>query len=208
MTGFPTAFGLTICGIEELGAQCAAGPSHVLSILDPDWPVPAAFGGFAAHRRLELRFHDVIEDLPGTAPPRPGHVREILAFGRDLLAGPAPAAHLLVHCHAGVSRSTAAMALILAQALPDLPAGRILGEILRIRPQAWPNLRLLELGDALLGRRGEMVAAAGEVYRRQIALFPGLAEQMEQGRRGREVAVALGRRAASSAAQSPAGAAR
>lgn len=196
MTEPVTPFGITICGIEELTGHCATGPSHVLSILDPDWPVPEAFGDFGAHRRLELRFHDVIEDLPGTVPPRPEHVREILAFGRDLLAAPPPAGHLLIHCHAGVSRSTASMALIIAQALPGLPAGRILGEILRIRPQAWPNLRLIELGDALLGRGGEMVAAAGEIYRRQLALRPGLAERMEQGGRGREVAAANGVRGA------------
>jgi hypothetical protein len=36
----------------------------VLSILDPDWPVPEAFGSFGEHKKLELRFHDVIEGKP------------------------------------------------------------------------------------------------------------------------------------------------
>jgi predicted protein tyrosine phosphatase len=73
----------------------------------------------------------------GTVVPQPEHVADILSFGRQLSAH----THLLVHCHAGVSRSTAAMTLILAQAVPDVPADRIFGEVLRIRPQAWPNLR-------------------------------------------------------------------
>jgi predicted protein tyrosine phosphatase len=198
-----TPFRITVCGLEELGGHCEARVSHVLSILDPDWPVPEAFGSFGEHERLELRFHDVIEEAPGVLPPREEHVHQLLAFGRDLLAEPRPAAHLLVHCHAGISRSTAAMALILAQALPTIPAGAILGEVLRIRPKAWPNLRLIEMGDALLARRGEMVVAAREIYRHQLALRPHLAEFMEGGGRGREVAAALGRDAGKPAAERP-----
>jgi hypothetical protein len=60
------------------------------------------------------------------------------------------------------------MALVLAQALPDVPAERIFEEVLHIRPQVWPNLRILEIGDAMLGRRGELVAAAAGVYRTQL----------------------------------------
>ena len=137
--------------------------SHVLSILDPDWPVPEAFGAFGEHAKLELRFHDVIEpDIAGTTPPREEDVSALLAFGRDLMAEPPADAHLLVHCHAGVSRSTASMALVLAQGLPDIAADRIFAEVLRIRGKAWPNLRIVEMGDALLGRGGALVAAVGE----------------------------------------------
>jgi len=183
-------FRITVCGIEELDGHCAAGASHVLSILDPGWPVPPAFGAFGEHERLELRFYDVIEDLPGTEPPRPEHVATLLEFGRDLQAEPPPGAHLLVHCHAGVSRSTASVALILAQALPDRPASEIIQELLRIRPQAWPNLRILEIGDAMLGRDGTLIAAAAGAYRKQLARQPGIADGMARGGRSRELAAA------------------
>jgi len=185
-------FRITVCGIEELEGHCAAGVSHVLSILDPGWPVPPAFGAFGEHERLELRFYDVIEDQPGTEAPRPEHVAALLEFGRDLQAEPPPGAHLLVHCHAGVSRSTASVALILAQALPDRPAPEIIQELLRIRPQAWPNLRILEIGDAMLGRDGTLIAAAAGAYRRQLARQPGIADGMARGGRSREVAAAGG----------------
>ncbi len=124
-------FRITVCGIEELPGHREAGVSHVLSILDPDWPVPEAFGTYGEHDKLELRFDDVIEDIAGTLPPREEHVVQLLAFGRDLMAEPASDAHLLVHCHAGISRSTASMALMLAQAMPGLPARSILGEVLK-----------------------------------------------------------------------------
>jgi len=178
-------FQVTICGIDELGLHCDAGVSHVLSILDPGWPEPEAFGAFDPHRRLELRFHDVIETEPGCVAPESPDVEQLLSFGRDLTEG--KGTHLLVHCHAGVSRSTAAATLIVAQARPDRPAEEALQTVLSRRPRAWPNLRILELGDALLERRGEIVGAARAHYRRRLEREPWLIEQMIDGGRGREV---------------------
>jgi len=112
-------FKTTVCGIDELGDHCQAGVTHVLSILDPDAPEPPVFGSFGEHSRVELRFYDAIEQLVDRVVPEVQHVQEILALGRDLATSPATDSHLLVHCHAGVSRSTAAMTLMLAQACPD-----------------------------------------------------------------------------------------
>ena len=182
-------FKITVCGIGELDSHCDVGVSHVLSILDPGWPVPSAFGSFGEHARLELRFNDVIDDTDARMiAPNAEHVAQLLRFGRDLLAEPRPSRHLLVHCHAGISRSTAAMALMLAQALPQRPASDVFQEVLRIRPPAWPNLRIVELGDAMLGRNGELVAAAHELYRLQITWRPELEETMAGIGRDREVA--------------------
>lgn len=181
-------FRLTVCGIDELVEAGGSRPTHVLSILDPDWPVPEAFGTYGEHEKLELRFHDAIETIPGQITPNEDHVRALLAFGRDLMAEPPEDAHLLVHCHAGISRSTASMALILAQDLPDTPASEILGEVLRIRDKAWPNLRMIEMGDAMLGRGGSLVEAAHAIYRRQIGVRPHLWAFMEQANRARELA--------------------
>jgi predicted protein tyrosine phosphatase len=186
-------FRITVCGIEELSGHHDANVSHVLSILDPEWPVPEVFGAFGEHARLELRFHDIIDERNADViAPRKEDVAELLTFGRGLMDDPQSDAHLLIHCHAGVSRSTASMALILAQTLPDMPASRIFEEVLRIRPQAWPNLRMLELGDAQLKRRGELVAAAAGVYRTQLDGRQYLAEQMRFNGRGREIEAASG----------------
>lgn len=180
-------FRITVCGLDELAGHSDARVSHVLSILDPEWPVPEVFGTFGEHEKLELRFHDVIEEGPGTVVPSPIHIEQLLAFGRGLDREPAADAHLLVHCHAGVSRSSASMALLIAQAMPDRPGEAIFAEILRIRPQIWPNLRIVEMGDRALGRNGELIAAAHGIYRHQIGQKPHLVEEFRSGGRGREV---------------------
>lgn len=183
-------FRITVCGLHELAGHAEASVSHVLSILDPDWPAPTAFGSYGDHARLELRFHDIIDETPGMLPPTREHVMQLLAFGRGL---PAEAdAHLLVHCHAGVSRSSASMALLLAQAMPECPAPDLFREILRVRPEIWPNLRIIELGDQALGRDGALITSAHDVYRRQISRRPELVEEFKAAGRAREVDAAIG----------------
>jgi predicted protein tyrosine phosphatase len=177
-------FDIDVCGLDELCGYCSMGVTHVLSILDPDWPAPEVFAAFGEHAHLELRVDDVIDEVPGKVVPR------------TLPAERSARARLLVHCHAGVSRSTASMVLILAQALPALPATAIVREVLRIRPQAWPNLRIIEMGDALLGRHGEIVAATHVAYAAQLEREPDRVEELLQYGRGREIAAALGRKAA------------
>ena len=181
-------FHITVCGIAELASHGAVGVTHVLSILDPGFPDPDAFGAFGEHERLDLRFHDIVDELPGLRLPQRDDVAALLTFGRDLMRE--PNAHLLVHCHMGISRSTASMALILAQARPDRPATEAFAEVRRIRPRIWPNLRVVELGDELLGRGGELVAAAVGRYRHVIERRPEVGQAMVQMGRGREIRAA------------------
>jgi predicted protein tyrosine phosphatase len=186
------SFKITVCGIEELTQHCEARVSHVVSILDPTWPVPSALHTYREHERLELRFDDVIERVPGKVPPGPQHIRQLLALGRRLLGEPAATRHLLIHCGAGFSRSPAAVALMLARAVPAIAPGDIAAEVLRLRPTAWPNLRVIELDDRLLDRRGELVEAASRIYRHRLAHQPELAELMIANGREREVAAGRG----------------
>jgi predicted protein tyrosine phosphatase len=181
---------LTICGLDELDDHSARRVTHVLSILDPDWPEPASFKAFDPHFRTTLHFHDAIEPGPGIVLPRIAHVEAILAFGRDL----DDLGHLLIHCHAGISRSTAAMTMILAQALPRESEDSIVDRLAKIRPQAWPNSLMIEFADQLLERDGRLIAAVDKIYERRLALRPDLAETMRGLDRAREVDRGLGAR--------------
>ncbi len=185
-------FTITVCGLEELEGHADREVSHVLSILDPDQPEPEAFGAYGEHARLELKFHDIIEEMPGFLAPQPEHIAQILDFGRDLLRDPENLRHLLVHCHAGISRSTASMSLLLAQAQPELSARGVLAQVLHIREKAWPNLRILALGEAQLGREGEFTTAVGAIYRHQLERRPEIKTFFLDGGRAKEIEVALG----------------
>ena len=52
---------LTICGLDELGDHSTRAVTHVLSILDPNWPEPEAFWTYDPHHRVEMHFNDAIE---------------------------------------------------------------------------------------------------------------------------------------------------
>jgi predicted protein tyrosine phosphatase len=184
---------LTICGLDELGDHSTRAVTHVLSILDPNWPEPEAFWAYDPHHRVEMHFNDAIEPGPGIELPQVRHVEEILAFGsafqRDLAAR--REAHLLIHCHAGISRSTAAMTTLLMQADPEETEERIFERLVAIRPKAWPNSLMIGFADDLLGRGGQLTAALRRHYGRRLALRPELAEVMAGLNRAREVEMAV-----------------
>lgn len=181
-------FRLTICGVEELPLHATVGVSHVVSILDPDHGQVPVFERYHPHARVDLRFDDVIEELPERAPPGVAHVAQVLDFGRQVAATAGPDDHLLVHCYMGISRSTAAMSLILAQARPDRPVAEALETVVRIRPQAWPNLRMLEIGGDMLGRRAELLDAVRDIYARAAADKPEWLRFLAENDRAREIA--------------------
>lgn len=184
---------LTICGIEELPGQSTRNVTHVLSLLDPELPELEAFQSYGKHHRTTLRFHDIIADLPERVRPRPDHVEAILAFGQDFLnrqEREAPS-HLLVHCHMGISRSTAAMLTLMAQGNPDEEAESLFTRLVAIRPQAWPNSQMIGFADEQLGRKGELTAALGRHYGRQIRVQPQYTEWMTKLGRQAELQMAV-----------------
>jgi predicted protein tyrosine phosphatase len=188
----PSAFTeLIVCGIDELDGHSDRGVTHVLSILDPGWPEPAALENFDPHFRATLHFHDAIEPDAGIVLPEKSDVERILAFGREAGDERRP----LIHCHAGISRSTAAMLMILAQAYPQETEDAIVDRLLQIRPQAWPNSRMVAFADELLGRNGRLLAAVSLIYARRLEAQPELGDAMRRGNRGREVELGLGRKA-------------
>jgi predicted protein tyrosine phosphatase len=183
---------LTICGIEELPAHGPRAVTHVLSLLDPNWPELTGFQDYGIHRRTTLRFHDVIDPGPGMTPPTKDHVGEILHFGNELAAetGAEAARHLLVHCHAGISRSTAAMVSLLAQIDPREDEDRLFERVRQIRPQAWPNSLMIGYADDILRRDGRLVAALRRHYGLQLRQRPEIAGWMRNLARDRELDMA------------------
>jgi predicted protein tyrosine phosphatase len=190
----PAAFSLlTVCGLEELETHRERRVTDVLSLLDPGTPEPSAFDAYNEHHRVTLRFHDILEPQLGMIPPEPRDVEAILKFGKELEAQERYSGerHLLIHCHMGISRSTAAMAMLLAQAHPDEDEDAIAERLTTIRPKAWPNTRMMSFADEMLSRGGRLTQAARKMHGRLLALQPHLADVMRRIGRGREVEMAI-----------------
>ena len=113
-------------------------------------------------RHLTVAVNDIaFAGKEGLIAPREAHVAAIVDFAR----GWNTQAPLLVHCWMGVSRSPAA-ALIAALAVdPDLDEQELAMRLRQASAQATPNVRLVEIGDAMLGRSGRLVAAVKSIGR-------------------------------------------
>ena len=183
---------LTICGIEELPQHGTRAVTHVLSLIDPTWPELTSFGTYGEHRRTTLRFHDVINPGPGLTMPTLEHVGQILEFGAGLAAEAEQKSdrHLLVHCHMGISRSTAAMLSLMAQVNPEETEDQLFERLRAIRPQAWPNSLMIGFADDILGRDGRLVAALRRHYGFQVRAKPQYVDWMTQLGRVRELDMA------------------
>jgi predicted protein tyrosine phosphatase len=156
-------FTMAICGLDELADEIeSSAPSHIVSILDPgeDGGDPLIFE--ESIKVLSLRFYDVhaTGGVVGTMLsaqdraefPSADHAHAILEFGRNIPSG----SRVLIHCWAGVSRSTAA-AFILA--CLHLSPEEAMSLILNLRPGAMPNRLIVRFSDKILGAGGRMVAA-------------------------------------------------
>jgi predicted protein tyrosine phosphatase len=115
----------------------------------------------ALDRHLFLALSDIVEPADGHVLPGEAHVRSLVEFARDWDRE----APMVIHCFAGVSRSTAA-AFISACALnPPRDEFEIANAIRAASPTATPNARLVALADEILMRRGRMSSAIASIGR-------------------------------------------
>jgi len=177
---------VTVCGIPELPQHSMVGISHVLSIIDTHEPRPAALDDYFEIEHLLIRFDDVVAEYPGFEACTRQHIVKVLEFGERVHAQ--PESHVLVHCHAGISRSTAAAAILMCQHAPGHEEEAFL-KLLGMRKHGWPNTRMVEFADQLLKRDGALMRAL-LVYRKAlIAAKPQLSDVIRNIGRGHELPV-------------------
>ena len=144
---------------EVAGLIARHRPSHLISLASPGH-VDALLDDPPPHR-LDLRFNDIAEPREGLTPPSEADVGALLAFA----GGWRGARPLLVHCWAGVSRSTAA-AYVIACARSAPGQEQAWADRLRqAAPTATPNPLIVALADRLLHRSGAMGRAVAAIGR-------------------------------------------
>lgn len=147
-------------------------PSHLITLLDPQ--LISQSPRFAApERHLKVAVDDIWEPEAGKAPPDETMVRRILDFGVGW-GGEAP---LLVHCWAGVSRSTATAFILACERNPGTDELTIAQALRAASAGATPNPLLVRIADDLLGREGRMLAAVREIGQGRY-VYPGAAFEM------------------------------
>lgn len=184
---------MTICGLSELPPDKSAGITHLLSILDPGYPVPDPFGKYDDHHRLDLRFHDVLANSHHDEKPTEQIIHDILRFGLEFMPkeNEKEQTHLLIHCHMGISRSTAAMSILLAQHFPEATAEKIFTRVRKIRYIAWPNSLMIKMADEIMGRNGNLLEGLYRHYAYQMDQLPdGFFNGLRQYGRHEEIEMA------------------
>ncbi len=109
----------------------------------------------APQNHLVLAVDDISEPIEGYTLPGQEHVTRLIEFvGQWDRTAP-----LVVHCFAGISRSTAAAFTAACVLNPQRDELQIARAIRQASPTAYPNPRIVAVADKLLGRRGRMVRA-------------------------------------------------
>jgi predicted protein tyrosine phosphatase len=150
-----------VCSLARLPETVErTGALHVVSLFGGEKRLerPARI---AAENHLLLRLHDISSPLDGHIMAGDEHVVMLIDFVRRWDRR----APLVVHCFAGISRSTASAYASVCALNPQRDEESIAQALRHASPTATPNARIVELADHLLGRNGRMIAAIESIGR-------------------------------------------
>ncbi|MEM9706248.1 MAG: protein-tyrosine phosphatase family protein [Pseudomonadota bacterium] len=133
-------------------------PARVVSLLSPGDIFPNIDGvSEGGHHKVHM--HDIREPMDNHVTPGERHVTELLAF----LKTHDPNAPMLVHCWAGISRSTATALIAACLYNPGVEERRIADDLRKASPTAFPNTLIAAHADRLMGRDGRLVSAVEDI---------------------------------------------
>ena len=148
-----------VCSLAALPDTVkSTGASHILTVMAnvaqvqrPDSVLPA--------NHLKVQMDDITEAIDGFVAPSDSHIEQVLNFVR----GWDRSAPLVVHCYAGISRSTASAFAAVCALNPNRDEISIARQIRAASPIAHPNRLIVSLADKALGREGRMLRALDEM---------------------------------------------
>jgi predicted protein tyrosine phosphatase len=135
-------------------------PSHVVSLLDPGTPFPE-LEGYGAESHFRLAVHDIEDTFEGLDAVDDRRIGEII----DFVSRWPREAPILIHCYAGISRSTATAFITACVQNPSADEEEIAQHLRTASHIANPNRRFVALADAALGRNGRMSRAIETIGR-------------------------------------------
>lgn len=137
-----------------------SGATRLVTLLGAGTPFERP-ADILTENHLCLWMNDIAEEREGLVAPGMQHVERLLDFAHNWdRANP-----VVVHCYAGISRSTAAAYIIAAALSPARNEEELARTLRQLSPSATPNPRLIGHADVILGRQGRMVAAIAAIGR-------------------------------------------
>ena len=102
-------------------------------------------------KQLILRFDDINQPMDDYVIPQMNHIKRALDFADKIEDG-----SLLIHCHAGISRSSAIALAVIAKRLGSGKEEEAVNTLEHINPNCRPNRSIVEMTDELLERNGKL----------------------------------------------------
>jgi predicted protein tyrosine phosphatase len=150
-----------VCSLARLHPTVdSTGARHVVTLLR-DIHLVSRPSAITLDNHLVLAMDDISIPLEGYSAPADEHVTELVRF----LRGWDRRTPLVMHCYAGISRSTAGAYVAVCALNPHRDEAAIAEELRSASPTASPNTRIVEIADRLLGRRGRMIRAIEAIGR-------------------------------------------
>lgn len=157
----PPRLNLTIGGVLELEKMKGTPFTRVISISEASLKTERGyekqlrnlFPGASYH----FSYFDDVEFQREGAPDRNG-VYRILLFSQNFTLND----RILIHCRAGISRSTAIACAVVCQHTPPGEEKAAVEYIRSIRSIMVPNFLIIKLADEILQREGRLIAAVAK----------------------------------------------
>jgi predicted protein tyrosine phosphatase len=148
-----------VCSLAALPDTVkATGASHILTVMAKVEQVQRPRSVLEANH-LKVAIDDITEAIEGFVAPSEAHIEQVLNFVRSWDRR----APLVVHCYAGISRSTASAFAAVCALNPHRDEVSIARQIRTASPIASPNRLIVSLADKALGREGRMLRALDEM---------------------------------------------
>ena len=150
---------LHVCSLAALPETVrSTGASHILTVMANVDQVQRPASVLEANH-LRVQVDDITEQMDGFVAPSEAHIEKVLNFVRSWDRG----APMVVHCYAGISRSTASAFAAACALTPHRDEMAIARQIRAASPIASPNRLIVSLADKVLGREGRMLRALDEM---------------------------------------------
>jgi predicted protein tyrosine phosphatase len=155
-----------VCSLARLYATVdETGARHIVTLLRLTDRVERP-RQIAPENHLVLAVDDIAMPMEGYTVPAQEHVERLIDFvGQWDRAAP-----MVVHCWAGISRSTAGAYVAACALNPDRDEQQIAWDIRRASRTAQPNVAIVSIADRLLKRQGRMVRAVETIGPGQAAM--------------------------------------